>query len=141
VATWAGLVTFMRREYEVIGDEPDEVTILFRYEPDEDDDEDYRDRRSQMVAVVRESLDSTREDWVQIASPFARVGQVDLRAVLEEVGSTTVVGGVAIIGEFVMLRHSLPLVNLDLNEFIDPLVLVSRAADRLERRFVGRDDL
>jgi hypothetical protein len=140
VATWAGLVTFMRREYEVIGDEPDEVTILFRYDP-EDDEDDYRDRRSQMVAVVRESLDSTREDWVQIASPFARVGQVDLRAVLEEVGSTTVVGGVAIIGEFVMLRHSLPLVNLDLNEFIDPLVLVSRAADRLERRFVGRDDL
>lgn len=140
MATWAGLVTFMRREYEVIGDEPDEVTILFRYDPDDDED-DYRDRRSQMVAVVRESLDSTREDWVQIASPFARVGQVDLRAVLEEVGSTTVVGGVAIIGEFVMLRHSLPLVNLDLNEFIDPLVLVSRAADRLERRFVGRDDL
>jgi hypothetical protein len=140
VATWAGLVTFMRREYEVIGDEPDEVTILFRYDP-EDDEDDYRDRRSQMVAVVRESLDSTREDWVQIASPFARVGQVDLRAVLEEVGNTTVVGGVAIIGEFVMLRHSLPLVNLDLNEFIDPLVLVSRAADRLERRFLGGDEL
>jgi hypothetical protein len=139
VATWAELVKFIRREYEVIGDEPDEITILFRYE-DEDDDDDFRNRRSQMVAVVRESV-TPREDWVQIASPFARVGQVDLRAVLETVGSTTVVGGVAIIGDFVMLRHSLPLINLDLNEFIDPLALVSRWADRLERRFVGRDDL
>jgi hypothetical protein len=140
MATWAGLVAFIRREYEVIGDEPDELTILFRYEDDDDEEDDFRTRRSQMVAVVREPLDK-REDWVQIASPFARAHEVDLRAVLEEVGSTTVVGGVAIIGEFVMLRHSLPLINLDLNEFIDPLSLVTKAADRLERRFVGGDDL
>jgi hypothetical protein len=68
------------------------------------------------------------------------VHEVDLRAVLEEVGNTTVVGGVAIIDEYVVLRHSLPLINLDINEFVDPLVLVTGSAEMLERQFHGRDD-
>jgi hypothetical protein len=135
VTTWAALGAFMRREYEIIGDEPDEITILFRYRGDDDD----RPPRSQTVVVVRELL-YRREEWVQIASPFARVGDVNLRQVLEEVGNTMVVGGVAIVGDFVMLRHSVPLINLDLNEFVDPLALVTRSADRIERRFVGGDD-
>lgn len=135
MTTWAALGAFMRREYEIIGDEPDEITILFRYRGDDDD----RPPRSQTVVVVRELL-YRREEWVQIASPFARVGDVNLRQVLEEVGNTMVVGGVAIVGDFVMLRHSVPLINLDLNEFVDPLALVTRSADRIERRFVGGDD-
>ena len=136
MATWRELVAFIRSEYEVIGDEPDEIRILVRYNPD---DEDERSGRSQMVVVAREVLDR-RETWVQIASPFARVQEVDLRAVLEEVGNTTVVGGVALIGEYVVLRHSLPLVNLDINEFVDPLELVTGSAEMLERQFIGRDD-
>jgi len=136
VATWAELVAFIRTEYEVIGDDPDEIRILVRYRTDDEDD---LSGRTQVVAVAREVLDR-REDWVQIASPFARVHEVDLRAVLEEVGNTTVVGGVAIVGEYVVLRHSLPLVNLDINEFVDPLVLVTGSAEMLERHFIGRDE-
>jgi hypothetical protein len=136
VTTWAELVGFIRHEYEVIGDEPEEVRILVRYRTDEDDEQS---GRSQMVVVAREILDR-REEWVQIASPFAQVHEVDLRAVLEEVGNTTVVGGVAILGDYVVLRHSLPLINLDINEFVDPLELVTGSAEMLERQFIGRDN-
>lgn len=135
MATWAQLVAFIRQEYEIIGDEPGEIRILLRYHADDDDNQP---ARTQMVVVTREVLDR-REDWVQIASPFARANEVDLRAVLSEVGRTTVVGGVAIVGEYVVLRHSLPLTNLDLNEFVDPLVLVTGAAELLEQKFIGRD--
>jgi hypothetical protein len=136
VATWAQLVAFIRGEYEIIGEEPDEIRILVRYQTD---DEDELSGRTQVVVVAREVLDR-REDWVQIASPFARVHEVDLRMVLAEVGNSTVVGGVVIVGEYVVLRHSLPLVNLDINEFVDPLVLVTGSAEMLERQFIGRDD-
>jgi hypothetical protein len=136
VATWAQLVAFIRDQYEILDDEPDEIRILVRYNTDDDDEDS---GRSQMVVVAREVLDR-REDWVQIASPFARVHDVDLRAVLEEVGNATVVGGVVLIGEYVVLRHSLPLINLDINEFVDPLVLVTGAAEMLERQFIGRDE-
>jgi hypothetical protein len=134
VATWSDLVTFIRREYEVIRDEPDEIRIRLRY-----GEQDDVDQRTQMVVVAREILDG-REDWIQIASPFARLDQVDLVRVLEEIGNTTVVGGAVLMGPYLVLRHSLPLLNLDINEFVDPLEMVTGAAEDLEEMFIGRDD-
>ena len=134
MATWADLVKFVRREFEVARDEPDEIRIRLHYGQDIDDD-----GRTQVVVLAKETLDNS-EEWVQIATPFAQVDEVDLKAVLEEIGATTVVGGAVIMGEHLVLRHSLPLINLDINEFIDPLDLITDSAERLEQRFIGRDD-
>ena len=126
-------MTFIRRQYDVIRDEPDEMRIEVRFGDDDGI------QRTQMVVIAREVLDR-REDWIQIASPFARVDQVDVTRVLEEIGNTTIVGGAVIMGPYLVLRHSLPLVNLDINEFTDPLELVTLAAEDLEEMFTGRDD-
>ncbi|HKS46547.1 MAG TPA: hypothetical protein VJT49_15825 [Amycolatopsis sp.] len=134
MATWHDLVNFIRREYEVIRDEPDEIRIRIAYGEDDD-----VQQRTQTVVVAREIMDG-REDWIQIASPFAMVDQVDLTRVLEEIGTTTIVGGAVIMGPYLVLRHSLPLLNLDINEFVDPLELVTGAAEDLEQIFTGRDD-
>lgn len=135
MASWDELVAYIRRSYDVIRYEPDEVRIRVSFAKDE---EDILGRR-QIMVVAHEILDQ-REDWVQIATPFARLEQVDLREVLTEVGDTIVVGGVALMGDYLVLRHSLPLINLDINEFTDPLDLVASGAEQLERRFTGRDD-
>ena len=135
MAEWGDLVAYIRHSYDVIRYEPDEVRIRVSFTEDEDD---ILGRR-QIMVVAHEILDQ-REDWVQIATPFARLDQVDLREVLTEVGNTTVVGGVAAMGDYLVLRHSLPLINLDINEFTDPLQLVAAAAEQLEHRFTGRDD-
>ncbi len=135
MADWGDLVAYIKISYDVIRFEPDEVRIRVSFAKDA---EDILGRR-QIMVVAHEILDQ-KEDWVQIATPFARVDQVDLREVLTEVGDTTVVGGVVVMGDYLVLRHSLPLINLDINEFTDPLVLVASAAEDLERRFTGRDE-
>ena len=135
MADWGDLVSYIRYSYDVIQYKPDEVRIRVSFAEDE---EDMLGRR-QIMVVAHEILDQ-REDWVQIATPFARVEQVNLNEVLTEVGNTTVVGGVVLMGDYVVLRHSLPLINLDINEFTDPLQLVASAAEELERQFTGRDD-
>ena len=135
MADWGDLVAYIRHSYDVIQYKPDEVRIRVSFGSDEDD----LLGRRQIMVVAHEILDQ-REDWVQIATPFARVEQVDLREVLTEAGNTTVVGGVVLMGDYVVLRHSLPLINLDINEFTDPLDLVASGAEQLERRFTGRDD-
>jgi hypothetical protein len=135
LADWEDLVAYIRYSYDVIRFEPDEVRIRVSFAKDEDD---ILGRR-QIMVVAHEILDQ-KEDWVQIATPFARLEQVDLREVLTEVGNTIVVGGVAAMGDYIVLRHSLPLINLDINEFNDPLNLVASAAEQLERQFTGRDD-
>ena len=118
----------------MVRDDPDEIRIRLVYGDDPD-----TEQRAQIVVIAREILDQ-REDWVQIATPFARHEEVDLLEVLIEVGNSTVVGGIAVMGDHVVLRHSLPLINLDINEFIDPLELVAGAAELLEQQFTGRDD-
>jgi hypothetical protein len=135
LADWGDLVTYIRQSYDVIQYKPDEVRIRVSFS---DDDDDLLGRR-QIMVVAHEILDQ-KEDWVQIATPFARIEQVDLREVLAEAGDTIVVGGVVLMGDYVVLRHSLPLINLDINEFTDPLDLVASGAEQLERRFTGRDD-
>ncbi|MFD5244456.1 hypothetical protein ACFWIW_07930 [Amycolatopsis sp. NPDC058340] len=133
MAEWADLVAFVRHEYRVVKDEPDEIRIRLSY-----GDDDYEER-AQTVVIAREIFDR-REDWVQIATPFARVSDVDLATVLTEIGNTIVVGGLVVMGDHLVLRHSLPLVNLDINEFTDPLELVAGSAELLEQQFTGRDD-
>ncbi|SED61038.1 hypothetical protein SAMN04489727_8571 [Amycolatopsis tolypomycina] len=134
MAEWGDLVAYIRESYRVVRDEPDEIRIRLVFGDDPD-----TEQRAQIVVIAREILDQ-REDWVQIATPFARHEQVDLLEVLTEVGDAIVVGGLAVMGEHVVLRHSLPLINLDINEFTDPLELVAGAAELLEQQFTGRDD-
>lgn len=134
MATWAELVRFIRRTYEVVRYEPEEVRIRLRFGGDIDEDE-----RGQIMIIAHDTLEDTG-DWAQIATPFALADQLDLRAVLEEVGNTIVVGNVVIMGDYLVLRHTVPLANLDDNEFVEPLHLVAEAAEQLELHFTGRDD-
>ncbi|WP_406637201.1 hypothetical protein [Amycolatopsis sp. WGS_07] len=134
MAQWNDLVAYIRQTYRVIRDDPGEIRIRVLFGDDAE-----TTGRAQVVVIAREIFDQ-REDWVQIATPFARVDEVDLHAVLTEVGQSLVVGGLVVMGEHVVLRHSLPLLNLDLNEFTDPLELVAGSAELLEQQFTGRDD-
>ena len=134
MAEWGDLVAYIRQAYKVVRDEPDEIRIRLIFGDDPD-----TEQRAQIMVIAHEILDQ-QEDWVQIATPFARHDEVDLLDVLTEVGNSTVVGGLAVMGDHLVLRHSLPLIHLDINEFIDPLELVAGAAELLEQQFTGRDD-
>ncbi|MER7010830.1 hypothetical protein ABT324_05305 [Saccharopolyspora sp. NPDC000359] len=116
-------------EYRIIEDSDDEIRVLVEYEDD----------RSQIVIICREELDG-REDWVQVVSVIGRAAEVDLQKLLWELGQVSVVCGAVIVGEHVLLRHSVPLLNLDINEFTDPLNFVAETADHLEEMFFRDDD-
>ena len=128
MATWEDLLAFIRTEYRIVEDTGDEVRVMVEYE----------DGRSQVIVLCREVLDN-REEWVQVASVCGLVRDVDLQRLLAEIGETSVVCGAVIMGEHVVLRHSLPLENLDINEFTDPLTFVADTADQLEEIFFGGD--
>ncbi|SDD66746.1 type III secretion system chaperone family protein [Actinokineospora iranica] len=132
--TWADLARYIHEEYEVISEQDDEIRILFGFEQHDEDDE-----RTQVVIIVREVLD-TQHEWVQIASPVGLAASVDLRALLTEIGHSSIACGAAIMGEHVVLRHSLPIKDLDIHEFVDPLSLLAGTADQIEEMFFGGDE-
>ncbi|MER7079511.1 hypothetical protein SAMN02982929_03564 [Saccharopolyspora kobensis] len=141
MATWEDLAAFVRAEYAVAEDVDTETE--YRIIEDGDDEirvlVEYEDDRSQIVIIYRERLDG-REDWVQVVSVIGRAADVDLQKLLWELGQVSVVCGAVIMGEHVLLRHSVPLLNLDINEFTDPLNFIAETADHLEEMFFRDDD-
>jgi hypothetical protein len=129
MATWSVLTEYVRSHYKVSDEKPSSMKLIF----------DVGDLRSQVVFLWKMSMLDGAEDWVQIESPFGRLDSVNLRAAIDSMGNT-VCGGIASLGELVTVRHSVPLLNLDINEFERPLVLVTGTADRLERQLQGGDE-
>ena len=129
MATWSALKEYVRSHYKISDEKPDSLKLVF----------DVGELRSQVVFLWRISLLDGEEDWVQIESPFGRLDAINLRAAIDSMGKV-VCGGIAGLGELVTVRHSVPLLNLDINEFERPLILVTNTADRLERQFQGGDE-
>ncbi|WNV84141.1 hypothetical protein [Umezawaea sp. Da 62-37] len=134
MATWGDLAAYVRDQYDVISEQGDEIRILFSFEHLDEEDE-----RTQVVILVREVLDAKHE-WVQIASPVGIAANCDLHALLAEVGNSSIASGAAIMGDHVVLRHSLPLETLDIHEFVEPLSLLAGTADQIEEIFFGGDN-
>jgi hypothetical protein len=124
MANWAQLKGYIFDKYKVHTDNGDMLRLDFRF----------GDGRSQVVFVTYRTLLDGGEDWIHIESVVGRLDRVDLKRALAEV-EMMMCGGLAQVGDFVTLRHSVPLANLDLNEFERPLHLVTGTADEMEKLF------
>jgi len=127
VASWDDLVLWVRVRYEVMAQ--DATSLTFRLPTSED--------RDQLV-YVRHRGEVEGQDWLQIESPIARLDAIDLVELLRH-AETTVVGGVAAVGDVAVYRHSAPLEDLSFAEFEGPFRLVTRIADEMEHALTGAD--
>jgi hypothetical protein len=128
MTTWNSVVEYVRSNYKISDEGPDKIKMVF----------EVGDLRTQVVFLWRQALRDGTEEWLQIESPVGPADGIDLRAVLEDVGSA-VCGGLALMEGHLFVRSAMPLENLDINELERPLVLVTTTADRLEHKFVGGD--
>lgn len=128
MATWTELASYVRSNYKIGMEEPGKIGLTF----------ETGNLRSQMVFLWHLTLANGSEDWVQIESPVGQLEEVDLARALSAVGQT-VCGGLATQESFLTFRHAVPLLNLNINEFERPLLLVTTTADRLESVLTGRD--
>jgi hypothetical protein len=128
MTTWNDLVEYVQSNYKITDQTPDMIKLVF----------ETGSMRSQVVVLWHLTLTHGDEEWVQIESPFGELGTLDLTAALQQIGNT-VCGGMALYGNLVTFRHSIPLENLNINEFESPLGLVTKTADTLERTFTGGD--
>ena len=128
MATWSELAGYVRSNYKIADEKPSMIQMIF----------ETGNLRSQVVFLWRQALMNGDEEWLQIESPIAELGSVNLQKLLEEVGDV-VCGGAAVTSGHVTIRHAVPLANLNINEFERPLTLVTATADDLEHKLVGTD--
>lgn len=126
---WTDVVNYVRVRYEVL--EERDGWLRFRL--------DTTDGRSQQVTVhLLPDLDGAA--FAEISSPVGWADKIDLRRLLDLVGSSDV-GGAAVVDGVALLKHTVPLGSLDLRqEFERPLRSVVARADELERELARTDE-
>jgi len=128
VASWDQVKSYIGANYTIASDDGNLIKLVFELEGG----------RTQMVLVTYNATHAGIE-FAMISSPIAEVGTVDLVPLLRE-ASERVVGGVVAYGNNLMLRHAVPLADLDASDFDTPLQLVTAAADSIEAKFLGTDE-
>lgn len=72
--------------------------------------------------------------YARATAPIGRVEEMNVPAALDHL-KTTVVGGLTVIDEDLMLQHTLPLDGLDTARAVRPLVLLATTAGEMRQRF------
>jgi hypothetical protein len=129
VSIWAGVINFVRTRYEVL--EERDGWLRFQVAMDGD--------RGQQVSV-HHLPDHEGAEWVEISSPVGWADKIDLRRLLELAGGTAV-GGAAVVDGVALLKHTVPLVDMNLQaEFEEPLKALVARADDFERQLTKADE-
>jgi hypothetical protein len=131
MASWEQLKQFVHSNYVVSQDLESALKLEFRGD----------NGRTQLVFIGYEALMNGSEGWVTIESPIGKISEIDLKAAVVSAGEV-VCGGVGAWSadtDLLMLRHALPLENMDVNEFERPMQLVTGTADRIENSLTGED--
>lgn len=128
MANWRQVKSYLNNNYRIKQDEGDFVVMVF----------DTGNSRSQVVFLSVERLRDGTEEWLTILSSVGKVSEINLVQALTLI-ENMVVGGLTQLGDMLMVKHTLPLLNVDDNEIDRPLALVTKTADDLEHRLVGGD--
>ena len=119
--TFADVQRHMRSRYVLQDDQGDMMSIVWSYD----------DGRVQKILVRRFSAGG--REMLEFKSPFARRGEVDATALLEE-NARLPLGTVALSGDVLLVVYNALLANLLLDDFDFVLSRVAAVADQLEQR-------
>jgi hypothetical protein len=131
LANWEQLKKFVHDNYVVSDDVGGGLKLEFVGE----------DKRTQLMFITYFSLNNGSEGWVTLESPVGKTSEIDLTRALAGAGGV-VCGGLALWDadpNLVMMKHALPLENLDANELVRPMQLLATSADKLEQELTGED--
>jgi hypothetical protein len=127
MASWEGLRSHVKANFNIAVDELDYMALDFHME----------NGRGQRVGLRKMVVGD--EEWAEIATVVCTESDISPRDALLLNGKMAV-GGLAMWDDgTVVFRHSLPLLNLDTNEFMAPLKLAVEFGDQLEGQITGGD--
>ena len=128
MTTWNELVGFLATNYSC-NINNNVITLPYTFQ----------NGRTQNVHVTLGG-NETHGDWVFISSAIAETNYIGQLEAICRVAGSKICGGVVIDGNHIVIRDSMPLLNLDDTEINASIALVVGIADELEQMFIGRDN-
>lgn len=128
MATWDTVKALVHAKYQGVSEQADGLLRMQLL---------VGNSRSQEVWLYFEHHDLVG-DWLSVASPIGRVGEVDITEAAR-ITWNQIAGGIVVVNDIVFVRNSMPMANLDENELDLPLEIVTVVADGLEQTLLNRD--
>jgi hypothetical protein len=131
LASWEEVKKFVHDNFVVEQDLGQGMRLLFSGDTE----------RTQLVFLTFMNLNNSTEEWLVIESPVGKAAEIDLALALTKAGDV-ICGGLGLWGadpSLLMMRHAVPLENLDANELVRPMQLLAGSADRLEQELTLGD--
>ena len=123
MATQSEVLNFIKSNYETEVLSGGDLKLVF----------DLGGGRSQLAFV------DVNESNAQFSSPFATLDDVTAKQALEANSEYSV--GMQMVGNWYVIKHVVPLADLDASEVSEAFELVTNIADMLEKKLVGGDKL
>lgn len=122
MASWDAVRRYIQSNFRINSDQGERLALEFRT----------GENRSQLIFLTRVHMNDT-EEWIIVETPFADVGQVDLLHLMRTLEGRVCSGvGTIMGGKTLVLRHTIPIENLDLNELMRPMGLLTNLGDAYE---------
>ena len=125
--TWAEVQEYARSKYKLADDRENSFKLVFEYET----------RRLQ--AVIISKFEAMNREWCDFASAACKLNQMAPEVALRK-NYQFAVGGRALDGDIYIVRYSVHMGTMDIEEFELPLHVVANTADKLEQEFAGGAD-
>ena len=126
MATWAELLAFAKKNYEVVEDEQESFALLLAGEG-----------RRQKIVVRHSNLQG--HEWINMLTGVCKEDELKHADALKLNGEFYA-GALALMDGLYVLTYTLPLKTLEMDEFELPLNVLAVIADDLERTYAKGGD-
>lgn len=123
MATWTELKNHARTSYRLAEEHDHSFKLVFKY------------KGGRLQAVIAAHYDAMGRSWVDFSSACCRFERMAPREALEH-GFNLAVGSLCLDGDVYVVRHTVLLDEIDLDDLHLHLHAVARAADQIERSLV-----
>jgi hypothetical protein len=125
--TWGEIKEYARSKYKLAKDEEGFFSLVF----------EYQSKRRQLIYVRH--FKAFDQDWVEFASACCHESEMAPKVALKK-NANFAVGAIALDGDHYVFKYTVPLTNLDIDEFELPLHVVASTADEIEATFAASDE-
>ncbi|HJL00952.1 MAG TPA: hypothetical protein RMH85_02140 [Polyangiaceae bacterium LLY-WYZ-15_(1-7)] len=124
--TWAEVQEYARSKYKLADDRDNSFKLVF----------EYQNKRLQAVIVSR--FEALNRDWCDFASACCKLDQMNPEVALRK-NFQFAVGALCLDRDTYIVRYSVQMATMDMEEFELPLHVVASTADKLEQEFAASD--
>ncbi|MBI5490062.1 MAG: hypothetical protein HY905_22200 [Deltaproteobacteria bacterium] len=124
--TWGEIQEYARSKYKLAKDEEHWFSLVFAYD----------NERRQLVRIKH--FKAFDQDWLDFASACCKQDEMSPVVALKK-NNDFAVGSICLDGDVYVFKYTVPLKNLDIEEFELPLHVVASTADQLESQFAAQD--